>query len=453
MAALEYFTVISDGLTSIEVDYVDLGTDPDEETIYAFVDFVPREKPGTTHWLSGLTPPRGIQLDPIRGRYSPEDGRLRTIIAHPTNEQQLVTVTGTPFTLSYMGQPTAPIAQGADPGVVEAALEALPNLDPVDIYVYRTARNEKQTISFSGNPSGGVFALAHPAHPTAFTTAIGRNSNSGYIQQALQNLSDIGPVGCSVVGPVGGPWVVEFTGPSAGVNVGMLLANSAGLTPSGTVVISETVAGSSTNPYRVNFVGGLQGTDVPQLTGTNCTIVTGTPGESAEGVKLVANTPVLELDTVGVSAVQLVVVNGNPSSGLWTLSLGGTPTIGLTGNESGANVAAALDGILGAGSVTVTKQGSEYTVTFGGQFADTPVDLMVADDSGLNRGSVVVSTIVEGVAQKLVELIYDVIFTVPDLDPLRVDRVVAPFGITAPRVGGVTVDLADAEYHLPPKPG
>jgi hypothetical protein len=347
MAELEYFTVISDRLSSIEVDYVDLGADPDEDIIYAFVDFVPREKPGTTHWLSGLTPPRGIQLDPIRGRYSPEDGRLRTIIAHPTNEQQLVTVTGTPFTLTYSGQTTANIASGADPGVVEAALEALSNLNPEDVYVYRVAKNEKQTISFSGAPTGGTFALAHPAHPTTFTSAIGRNSNSAYIQQALQNLADIGPVGCSVVGPVGGPWVVEFTGPAAGVNVAMLLANSAGLTPSGTVVITETVAGSSTNPYRVNFVGSLQGTDVPQMTGTNCTIVTGTPGDPAEGVKLVANTPVLEL--------------------------------------------------------------------------------------GLD------------------DLIYDVVFTVPDLDPKKVDRLVSPFAIAAPRVGGVSVDLADAEFHLPPK--
>ena len=89
--------------------------------------------------------------------------------------------------------------------------------------------------------------------------------------------------------------MVEFTGPAAGVNVPLLLAQSAGLTPSGSVVITETTPGSSTNPYKVNFVGGLQGTDVPQMTGTNCTIVTGTQCEAAEGVKLVAATPVLEL--------------------------------------------------------------------------------------------------------------------------------------------------------------
>ena len=347
MANLEYFTVISHRLSSIEVDYVDAGTEPDEDIIYAFVDFVPREEPGTTHWLSGLVPPRGIQLDPIRARYSPEDGKLRTIIAHPTNEQQMVTVTGNPFTLNYAGQPTANIAQGADPGAVEAALEALPNLDPADVYVYRTAINEKQTVTITGGATGGVFTMWVTSDPGHKTSSIGRNSNSAYIQQALQALPLIGSIGCSVVGPVGGPWVVEFTGPSAGVNVPLLSAKSAGLTPHGTVVISETVAGSSTNPYRVNFVGSLQGTDVPQMTGTNCTIVTATPGDAADGVKLVANTPVLEL-------------------------------------------------------------GAE-------------------------------------------DLIYDVVFTVPDLDPLKVDRVVSPFAIAAPKVGGTSVDLADTEYHLPPK--
>ena len=56
MPDLEFFTVVSSGLHSIGVDYVDPGTDPDEEIIYSFVDFVPREPGGTVHWLSG--PPR-----------------------------------------------------------------------------------------------------------------------------------------------------------------------------------------------------------------------------------------------------------------------------------------------------------------------------------------------------------------------------------------------------------
>jgi hypothetical protein len=45
-----------------------------------------------------------------------------------------------------------------------------------------------------------------------------------------------------------------------------------------------------------------------------------------------------------------------------------------------------------------------------------------------------------------------VIINVPDLNPHKEDRKINPFAIAAPKVGGVTIDLADAEHHLPPKP-
>lgn len=343
MTALGYFTVVSHRLSSIEADYVDAGMEPDEDIIYSFVDFVPREKPGTVHWLSGLTPPRGIQLDTIRARYSPEDGKLRNIVNHPTNEKQAVTVTGTPFTLSYSGTPTASLPSSADPGAVQVALAAIPAIGEGNVYVYRVPVNEKQTVTIEGGPTGGTFPLAFGGPSTI---PISRNAGAAAVQSALQSLTAIGSSGCSVTGPTGGPWVVEFTGPLAATNVALLTANSAGLTPTGTVTVVTTVSGSSTAPYYVNFIGDLAGTDVPQLTATNATVSTATPGSSAEGVMLVANTPVMEIDG---------------------------------------------------------------------------------------------------------DLIYDVRFTVPDLDPLKEDRVISPFGITAPTVAGTIVDLADAELHVPPK--
>lgn len=52
-----------------------------------------------------------------------------TALAVPANEVQTVTITGTPtggtFTLTYVGQTTAPIAYNATAGAVKAALEAL----------------------------------------------------------------------------------------------------------------------------------------------------------------------------------------------------------------------------------------------------------------------------------------------------------------------------------------
>jgi hypothetical protein len=346
MAELEYFTVTSYGIGAVGVDYVDSGYDPDEDVVYSFVDFVARETPGTVHWLSGLTHPRGIQLDPVRGRYSPEDGQLRTIIGSPTNEQQLITVTGNPFTLSYLGIPTGNIAQTAIPSTVQAALEGLSNINAGDVYVFGVMHNEKQTLTISTS-TGGTFKLAAAEAPTEWTGAISRNASATSVQAYLQALSTIGSDGCSVVGPTGGPWVVEFTESLAGINMGLLLKDITLLTPSGSMTVVETVAGSTGNPFTVEFLGPLAGTDVAALTGTNCTISTITPGTPELGVKLVANTPVMEIDG---------------------------------------------------------------------------------------------------------DLLYDVLFTVPDLDPTRVDRIINPFAIAAPTTGGGTIDLADASLHLPPKP-
>lgn len=347
MPDLEYFTVVSNGIGAIGIDYVDPGDEPDEDKVYAFVDFVPREPPGTVHWLPGLTVPRGIQLDTMRGRYSSEDGKLRTIIGHPTNEKQLVTATATPVTLTYSGQPTTPFADTSTPAQVQAALEALPALAPGDVYVTGLMQNEKQTVTVGGGATGGTFPLALGGPSSG---PISRNASASTVQALLQALAEIGSDGCSVTGPTGGPWIVEFTGVLAGVNVPTLTCPStAGLTPTGTVNVTVTKQGSTGTPWTVNFIGPLAGTDVPQMTATNATVQTLTGGTADLGVKLVANTAVMNLPA--------------------------------------------------------------------GQ-----------------------------------DLIYDVVITVPDLDPLKQDRIVAPFAIKAPPTGGTTIDLADAAHHLPPKP-
>jgi hypothetical protein len=347
MASLEYFTVTSGGIGAVGVDYVDPGVTPDEDVIYAFVDFVPREEPGTVHWLSGLDVPRGIQLDTVRGRYSSEDGQLRTIVGAPTNEKQLVTATGTPITLTYAGQPTASFPNTADPPTVQAALEALPNLNVGDVYVSGTIANEKQIVTVGGGATGGTFQLAAASAPTVKTGAISRNASASSVQAFLQALPAIGSEGCSVTGPTGGPWTVEYTGALAGKDVGNLIGFPTGLTPSGTVTVTSTQTGSTGTPWTVNFIGPLASTDISQMSATNATVSTLAAGSAVLGVQLVANTPVLELGT---------------------------------------------------------------------------------DD-----------------------LIYDVVFTVPDLDPLREDRIINPFAIVAPRTGGTVVDLADADLHVPPK--
>ena len=305
--------------------------------------FVPREPPGTIHWLANADTPRGVQLDTVTGRYSSEDGQLRTIVGAPVNEKQRVTATGTPVTLTYSGQTTASFANTATPTQVQTVLENLSNLAVGDVYVTGAIQNEKQTITIGGAATGGTFPITLDGQ-TTLSPFISRNASASTVQARLQALTTIGSEGCSVTGPTGGPWVVEFTGPHAGVNMNTMTSSNTNLTPSGTVTITTTQTGSTGTPWTVNFLGNLASTNVAQMTATNATVETVTAGDPVLGVKLVANTPLLELD----------------------------------------------------------------------------------------------------------QLVYDVYFTVPDLDPLRVDRPINPFGFVAPTTGGSTLDLA-AVAKIPPR--
>lgn len=136
--ALDYFTVVCNGVTAIGIDYVDEDTSPDETPVFAFVEFRPRLAAGTIIWAPELG--RGIQLDPVKARFSPEDGVLRTIVGEPLNAKQRITVTGTPFTLSFDGEgPTTDLADTATADQVKAALEALPNIETGDVFVSAAA--------------------------------------------------------------------------------------------------------------------------------------------------------------------------------------------------------------------------------------------------------------------------------------------------------------------------
>jgi hypothetical protein len=169
MASLEFCTVTSNGIGAIDVDYVDAGTDPDENQVYAFVDFVPRLPKGTVLWCAGLDTPRGIQLDTVRGRFD-IDGKLRTIVGHQVNEKQVVTVTGSPtsIVLHLSGQDTASIAMSANSAaasLVQTRLEALSNVGAGNVFVtginpwvcfFRGALAGTNLAQMTGTPTGGT---------------------------------------------------------------------------------------------------------------------------------------------------------------------------------------------------------------------------------------------------------------------------------------------------------
>lgn len=169
MTALDTFLVTSNGIGAIGIDYVDADTLPDEHVVCAFVDFVPRLPKGTVIWASGLTPPRGIQLDTVRARFSPEDGILRTIIGSPQNERQHVVVTGSPtsFTLALSGQTTAAItAAGITNSLIQTRLEALSNVGAGNVAVtgayptfnvqFQGTLADTNQAQMTGTPTGGT---------------------------------------------------------------------------------------------------------------------------------------------------------------------------------------------------------------------------------------------------------------------------------------------------------
>lgn len=321
MATLDYFTVTCNGIGAVGIDYVDADIDPDEDIVYAFVDFEPRLEPGTVIWAPTLTPPRGIVLDPARGRFD-VDGVLRTIVGDPSNEKQLVTLTnatGGTFTLTYSGQTTAAIPYNAAPSEVRTALENLSNIGTGDVQVQGTAIAEQQTITVTG-ATGGSYTLTYKGQTTV---AIPYNSSAANIKTRLEDLSSISTGSITVTGT--NPYTVTFTGVYAGQDVGQMTATSS-LTPGGsTVVVNTTVAGINAGPWTVTFTGALASQNVAQmtanaasLTGSSPTAVVTTPsqGDLAAGVALVANTTVIStpLTAIGVSTLIYDVIFTIPQS-------------------------------------------------------------------------------------------------------------------------------------------
>lgn len=379
MAELEYVLVTCNGIGSLGIDYVDADTLPDENVVYAFVWFTPRLEPGTTIWASGLNPPRGIVLDPMQARFSTEDGQLRTIIAGPQNEKQRITVTGGPtggsFTLTYSGQTTAAIPYNASPADVQTALEGLSNIAVGDVYVSGGIVNEKQTVTVNGSPTGGSFVLTFNG---ATTTPILWNATASQVKVALQALSTVGGTGCSVQGPAGGPWVVEFTGNLAGQNVAAMTGGPRGETQ--TVTLHKGTQGGN---FSLSFQG--QTTTAIDFNATAATVQTAlealsniAPGDvfvsGAAGGPYTfafsgayANMDVPQLIAVTRNNVQSVTISGSPTSGNFVLSFDGLLTDPIPYNATATVVRQRLEELatITPGDVFVSgNPGGPFTVIF-----------------------------------------------------------------------------------------
>jgi hypothetical protein len=102
------------------------------------------------------------------------------------------------------------------------------------------ASNEKQTVTITGTPTGGTFTLTYKSQTT---TGIAYNAANTAVKAALEALSTIGTGNVDVTGS--GPYVCEFKGELAGLDLPLMTGSGAGLTggTSPSVTVAETVKG------------------------------------------------------------------------------------------------------------------------------------------------------------------------------------------------------------------
>jgi hypothetical protein len=91
-----------------------------------------------------------------------------------------------------------------------------------------------QTVTLTGNPTGGTFTLTYQ---DATTTTIAYNAAASVVQAALVALSTIGAGGATVAGNAGGPWTVTINREGAT----LLTGSGAGLTGGSSPAVSAAI--------------------------------------------------------------------------------------------------------------------------------------------------------------------------------------------------------------------
>lgn len=193
----------------------------------------------------------------------------------PVNEVQEYVLTGGPtggtYKLGFDGQWTPPIAPWLGPYDVQLALGLLPNLGFFDISVEATeVSNEVQTLSFTGEPSGGYFTLTLNGQTTGH---LAYNCSPLDIMNALSALSNVGPFQILVTQDgipffnAFQPFRIIFSGGNvAGINQNQISVDASHLTGGAMVGMQVNTTTEGGTKYTIRFGGTQAGINVPQLT-------------------------------------------------------------------------------------------------------------------------------------------------------------------------------------------
>jgi autotransporter-associated beta strand protein len=305
-------------------------------------------------------------------------GESLTLNGNGTPEVQRIDVTGTAgstFTLSFLGKNTISLPFNATPAQMALALNNLPTIGGAGASVSVTAGTPgTYLVTFLGSLAGAHQPLlGHTDSGTTVNVSLFRDGGAGALNDITGNDSWVAPVTLQ-------------SATSIGVQPGLQLTVSGpvqdpALVPVPAASLSKVGAGTLVFPNVNTYTGKTfvnQGIlNIQAGTTTVGSSVLSALGALVNEVQTVAvagpltGSFSLTFKFNGVSGTTAVLPATIPASG------GVGPTASL---QNALNALTSLGGV--GGSVTVTKSGSTFTITFGGTLAGTNVSQLTGNQFG-----------------------------------------------------------------------
>ena len=205
------------------------------------------------------------------------------------------TATGGLFTLSVSGVATGGLAYNVSSGSMQTALEALSTVGAGNVTVTGAGTVPADQVNSAwADATSGMFSFTVDG---LVAPAIAWNASAAQVEAALEALANVDGVTVTGAGTSGSPWVITFDGPTVSRQSLTLDSNDTGLSGgSSTIQISTTQSASAGDPWIVEFVSSLSSTPV-LMTGDGSSLTGGTltgPTETQAGL---AADVIVETDT------------------------------------------------------------------------------------------------------------------------------------------------------------
>jgi autotransporter-associated beta strand protein len=307
------------------------------------------------------------------------------------NEEQVVTVTGNSgnFTLSFNGQTTASLAANATAAQIQTALNNLTTIGGVNGSVTVAGSNGVYNVTFGGDLRGQDLPLMTAAGSGGAKASVAAFADGYGITVENQQLG---------VANASGSYTLTFAGQttsSLAFNATAAQVQSAlnALSNIGGIGGSVVVTQPPLPVYTVDFGGPNVGTNQPQITAQ---------GSGGASVNV---TTVSDGAKVVTSEVQVIHITGTTGSFTLSFTNGSTTstTSSITNGASASTVQSALNNLQSIrgnfgpprASVSVSKSGTDYTVTFNGGNLNG-VNVNSISGTGTGGTSVSVTTTTDG---------------------------------------------------------